>query len=324
MAATFSASGSSSGSELSRPSARAGAAEPVEQQASLSSGGYALQQIQRQARRLRTLHPRVLADDDPEDLHQMRVSLRRLRTVLSQFAPALVLPSAITDARIARVARRTGLSRDLDVMRERLTSSLLPSLPDQERDAMRPALKRLVRDRHQAFKGVVEALNGARYLKLLARLRKWQHKPRYTAVGQGLLQDWILEWKLPILAGLFFHPGWLADDPSSEDLHDLRKRIKGVRYALENLEPFLEPAVLAWIGQLKQAQEDLGELHDLQVLQSLLVDHPRSRSHRGLPALEAEIGRQRSDRWRRWRVLAAELGSAPARRNLQRHLFALG
>ena len=321
MATTFSASGSSSGPGLSRASALAGESEPVEQQACLSNGGYALQLIQRQTRRLGTLQPKVLADDDPEGLHQLRVSLRRLRTVLGQFAPALVLPAAITDARIARVARRTGLTRDLDVMGERLTTSLLPALPDRERHGLRPVLKRLARDRHQAFEGVGEALTGAGYLKLLARLRKWQHKPTFTAMGQLPFQDWILEWKLPIVAGLFFHPGWVADDPSSEDLHDLRKRIKGVRYALENLEPFLEPAVLAWIGQLKQAQEDLGELHDLQVLQSRLLDRPRSRPHGGFPALEAEIVRQRSDRWHHWRVLAAELASAQARRSLQRHLL---
>ncbi|WP_216904481.1 CHAD domain-containing protein [Synechococcus sp. CCY 9618] len=313
-----------SGQELSPPQGESGPGDPAEQPASLTSGSFALKLIQRQTRRLGTLQPKVLADDDPEGLHQLRVSLRRLRTALSQFAPALVLPETISDARIARIARRTGLTRDLDVMGERLATRLLPLLPDRERDGLRPALKRLARDRHQAFEGLVQALTGAGYLKLLARLHKWQRKPTYSPLGQGQLQDWLLEWKLPIVAGLFFHTGWGAEDPSSEDLHDLRKRIKGVRYALENLEPFLAPSVLAWIAQLRQAQDDLGELHDLQVIQSLLLDRPRSRPHGGFPALEAEIGRQRSDHWHRWRELSAELCNASGRHNLQRELFALG
>ena len=63
---------------------------PVLSCPALSSGAYALDLIQRQVRRLGKLQGEVLADRDPEPLHQLRVSLRRLRTALSQFGPALV------------------------------------------------------------------------------------------------------------------------------------------------------------------------------------------------------------------------------------------
>ena len=94
-----------------------------EAQAAGSSGAHAALLIQRQTRRLGKLQPDVLADQDPEPLHQVRVSLRRLRTVLQQFAPALVLPDTISDRRIAKVARHTGLTRDLDVLQQRLQGS---------------------------------------------------------------------------------------------------------------------------------------------------------------------------------------------------------
>jgi hypothetical protein len=61
---------------------------PVLSSPVLSSGAYALDLIQRQVRRLGKLQGEVLADCDPEPLHQLRVSLRRLRTALSQFGPA--------------------------------------------------------------------------------------------------------------------------------------------------------------------------------------------------------------------------------------------
>jgi inorganic triphosphatase YgiF len=57
-----------------------------------SNGAYAFALIQRQTRRLGKLQSAVLADTDPESLHQLRVSLRRLRTALTLFTPALQLP----------------------------------------------------------------------------------------------------------------------------------------------------------------------------------------------------------------------------------------
>ena len=36
----------------------------------------------------------ALQDQDPEALHQMRIGMRRLRTALTGFAPALELPKA--------------------------------------------------------------------------------------------------------------------------------------------------------------------------------------------------------------------------------------
>jgi hypothetical protein len=50
---------------------------------SLTSGAFAQELIHRQIRRLGKLQGQVLADRDPEPLHQMRVSLRRLRTGIS-------------------------------------------------------------------------------------------------------------------------------------------------------------------------------------------------------------------------------------------------
>jgi len=47
-----------------------------------SNGAYALALIQRQTRRLGKLQSAVLADTDPESLHQLRVSLRRLKEQL--------------------------------------------------------------------------------------------------------------------------------------------------------------------------------------------------------------------------------------------------
>ncbi|CAK6694620.1 CHAD domain-containing protein [Synechococcus sp. BA-124 BA4] len=290
----------------------------------ISNGVHAAQLIQKQTRRLGRLQPEVLADTDPEPLHQLRVSLRRLRTALVQFQPALTLPDGISERRIARVARRTGLCRDLDVLRERLDTRLLPALPDCESKALRPAMKQLSRDRRRAFEGLTEALRGHRYLKLLERLHRWQDHPQFTTLGALPLEPWLGEWCSQAAAGLFLEPGWFSDDPGDPALHGLRKRIKGVRYGLENLEPYLDPALSRWLTDLRKAQDILGDLHDLQVLAEVLEDVLGSSPSPSFPQLNHWIERQRSEGWQHWLELGGRLSQDSSRWSLQSLLAAEG
>ncbi len=55
---------------------------------------YAHQVIAEQYRRIVKQEKKVLADKDPEALHQMRVGTRRLRTALQVFGGAIELPKA--------------------------------------------------------------------------------------------------------------------------------------------------------------------------------------------------------------------------------------
>jgi CHAD domain-containing protein len=284
-------------------------------------GPYAADLIQRQTRRLGKLQSDVLADQDPEPLHQLRVSLRRLRTALSQFAPALRIPEGVSDRRIARVARRTSLCRDLDVLRDRLEKQLLPPLPEEERRAMKPVLKRLSRNRRLAFEDLEEALTGGPYLKLLARLHDWQLSPRFSPLGDLPLRPWLFEWQLQASSGLFLHGGWFAADPHDPALHDLRKRIKGLRYALEHLETFAAPALGEWIGLLKKAQDCLGDLHDLQVLATILGDQLERGVSDTLPVLQAGILAQQAERWNQWSDQAADLREEANRHRLYTSLI---
>jgi len=290
----------------------------------LTSGDHALQLIQQQLRRLVKLRPEVLADHDPEPLHQLRVSLRRLRTALGQFAPALELPEGVDRRRIAAVARRTGHCRDLDVLRQRLDERLGPLLPADERRHLQRTLDRLKQERTHAFATLVATLQGGRYRRLLERLHRWQQRPRFTPLGELPLEPWLVDWQAPFSAGLFLDPGWRATDPSDDSLHGLRKRIKGARYALEHLQPWCAPELLRWLEELRQAQGHLGDLHDLQVLQLAIGRSRWLRGLRQLPALRAELDAEQRLHWQRWRELALRLHADRNRQTLHRQLLALG
>lgn len=306
------------------PGERDAAESPSIDESPLTSGAFAQELIQLQIRRLGTLQAEVLADRDPEPLHQLRVSLRRLRTALGQFAPALELPESVSERRIASVARRSGLCRDLDVLGLRLREQLLPRLPDDEQRRLEGALKRLARDRGQAFATLVEALHSPRYLKLLERLHKWQKRPRFTPLGELPLLPWLVDWQAPFTAGLFLHPGWMVEDPAAEVLHGLRKRIKQARYSLESLERWCEPPLQAWLKDLRQAQDHLGELHDLQILNRSFVASEHLRKPSDLPVLQAELAAQQQLHWLRWRDLARRLHQDNHRQAIQSQLLQLG
>ena len=59
----------------------------------------------------------VLLDQDTEELHQIRVGMRRLRSTLTGFAPALTMPKSADQKRVGNLGRILGELRDLDVLK---------------------------------------------------------------------------------------------------------------------------------------------------------------------------------------------------------------
>ncbi|MCP9915672.1 CHAD domain-containing protein [Cyanobium sp. ATX 6F1] len=300
------------------------APEPAAIDRHLSAGAYAADRLAVALKRIVALHAEVLADEDPEPLHQLRVTMRRLRTVLVQFERALVLPEAVSEERIARVARRLGVARDLDVLRDRLDHDLQPLLSAPERERFKPILKRLRRDRRLAFLDLEHQLKRGRYLAMLGALQGWLRQPRFTPLGQEPAIDWLGEWPAPCLSGLMTHPGWWAADPHRDAtvLHDLRKRVKGARYGLENLAPLLGGRPSGWIERFKAVQGCLGDLQDLQVLRAALGEQLERPLAEVLPSLAVELERREGLNWGRWRLLAQEALDPKERRKLNQILSA--
>lgn len=285
----------------------------------ISNGRHAHTLLSQHCSRIVALHAAVLEDRDPEPLHQMRVAMRRLRTCINQFAPCLELPATVSDRRLAKSVRRLGMARDLDVLRERLEQSLLPELTEQEQQRLKPVRRQLARERRLAQEHLGEVLKSSRHLELVAGLQAWLREPRFTPLGRQPLMEWWAEWYLPASCMLMLHPGWWLEHPGQdvETLHDLRKRIKTVRYQLDNLVSGEHSDLHIWISRFRQAQQHLGDLNDLAVLRAAIDDQLNHGLAKEVPDLAALLDGLRQQSWTAWRELAGQLTQGDRRQTLR-------
>jgi CHAD domain-containing protein len=219
----------------------------------------------------------VLADKDPEHLHQMRVSSRRLSATLQIFGKAIELPKIARGKALGTLTKTLGKLRDLDVQVAVLWDDYYPQINSSEQKKLKKLLAKLGKQRTRAFTATEAALKHPRYQKLKNAYQTWLNNPQYTSIANLQLSFLSPELFSPFLSALLIHPAWLIlmedrSKKSSRILHDLRKICKTVRYQAEFLAPLYSLEFQTWIDELKQLQDALGKFQDVQVLRKLLSD----------------------------------------------------
>lgn len=233
--------------------------------------------IRQQYDRIIKEEPGVLADDDPECLHQMRVGSRRLCTALQVFSKTVTLPKAARQKRVRTLMKTLGKLRDLDVQIEAIREKYYPQINSAEQKQLHKLLKMIKKQRGQRFAEVKVALIHSHHHQLKNTYENWLKDPQYTAIAHLPLTLLLPELLSPLLANLLLHPAWLisVDDKSkasSRVLHDLRTTCKAVRYQAEFFTPYYGAAFQVWLDDLKVLQDNLGKLQDAWVFRQLLWD----------------------------------------------------
>ncbi|NJO42614.1 MAG: CHAD domain-containing protein [Cyanobacteria bacterium CRU_2_1] len=270
---------------------------------SISIGDYAHQIIAEQFRRVDKQKKNVVADSDPEHLHQMRVGTRRLRTALQIFDVAIELPEVASAKKIRDLARVLGLVRDLDVQTASLKEDYQPRLDKREQKKLDHVLVALDQQRQGAFSQMKIALTDRDYKTLTDAYKAWLKKPTYTPIAALPLVSLLPDILSPLLSELLMHPGWLIpkgdiSDENSETLHDLRKVCKHVRYQTEFFIPFYGEDFKNWIEEIKELQASLGAFQDTHVLQQLLTEQLGRKPQ--MPELKAAIEQKQADSLANW------------------------
>lgn len=251
---------------------------PATEQAAIVAaiGDYAYQVISRHYRRMVRLEKKVLADRDPENLHQMRVELRRLETALQVFDRVVELPKSIRGKRLQTLMQVLGKLRDLDVQIAELNDRYAPALTDLERPALKTIRKALRKRRAQAFSQVQRVLSSSAHAQFKADWDAWLQNPTYQPLAILPLGSLVPDLLSPLLSRLLLHPAWLialadVSNANGHLFHQLRKACKRVRYQAEFFLQFYSDEFRAWITEIKTVQSNLGTLHDCQVLQTQLA-----------------------------------------------------
>jgi len=227
----------------------------------------------------------VLADIDTEFLHDLRVSVRRTRSALKLFGDAL---TGLTGKELASFAAEfkwvgdmTTPTRDLDVHLldfEETARALAAAKPDD----LEPFRAYLDQRRRKEFRALTRGLRSARFTTLISEWRtkltevqrdsSGPMRASRTRSGQfdkatgGIAGLLAAERTRVAFARVAKRGAAITPDTPAEALHDLRKRSKELRYALEFFAPLHDPAGFAMVvGDLKRLQDCLGEFQDTDV-----------------------------------------------------------
>lgn len=299
--------------------------------------------IAKHTRKMLKYESRVPKDKNPEDLHQMRVGMRRLRSAIAGFAVALDLPKTVKEKEIAKVARCLGKLRDLDVLLATLTQDYHPELPKKEQKSLDKVIRSLEKKRQQELKLVQDTIDSKFYYNLKQGLQKWLEQPKYQVTGELSIYFVLPDLLLPQVSQLLLHPGWLVGvEVTAEQihlpeklnrqavarllqqqepaLHSLRKSAKKTRYNLELFERFYGARYHHYLKQIEEIQEVLGQIQDCFVLREVLEQNFQSAIADKMPQLATSLTQTRYRKWQEWTTLQRQFLAETTRNELRQEI----
>jgi inorganic triphosphatase YgiF len=204
--------------------------------------------------------------DAPEFIHQLRVSQRRLRSLIGLFEPAL--PGdfvARWSNALKQNADRFGETRDLDVLADELLTGVRATTAHEEAVLARLHAQ-VAEQRANARKHTLAALDAAEQGRLLIRLMSdLLDLPTNDLIGSVDLQIFAVL-QLERLRKRCNKRLGTASDLLPAHLHALRIAFKQLRYGVEFFAPLLpKKAVTHYLDALTRLQGALGFINDIDV-----------------------------------------------------------
>ena len=208
--------------------------------------------------------------EDIESVHQMRVAIRRMRSLFKligdYYKPKVV---AKYSRELRDIARALGRIRDADV----LILDLEDFRADQDKDSQKVVdsiIKKLDKRRRKDRVKLNEMFDSKSYQKFVDRFKTFTEKS-----GKGSLpikskqSPHQVRHLLPILmyetlANVRAYDTVL-EGAEDEVLHELRVEFKQLRYAVEFFSPVLGTSAKNFISEVKNMQDVLGRLNDIAV-----------------------------------------------------------
>ena len=206
---------------------------------------------------------------DPEALHDFRVAVRRLRSLLRAYKPQLQSAVRKKDRnRLREIQRATGGGREAEVALEWLTKQQRDLAPEHLTGLNWLSAKLLARRRECA-----QALDGELRESFKRTAEKLEERLAIMRSEQNLLAERPHVSFARTLANLteshgtdlLVQLGQIARMDDSAALHEARIMAKRLRYLLEPVRAFVDDAQPV-VKKTKRLQDVLGDLNDVHVL----------------------------------------------------------
>jgi CHAD domain-containing protein len=209
----------------------------------------------------------AVAGETSEPLHDIRVAIRRLRSLLRVFRKHLPdQPRQEIDELLVEISEEIGPVRDLDEWVDFLQSTRVRSITARSR--LFPAYVRHHQQRRQlAYATVRRCLRGRHFasqrLKINRLLR--EELPRLSKIEPpGSLLKFAARQLDKALRRARKHER-LRRSTSPEKLHELRIALRKVRYLAEFFAPVLGDSTAKLAKRLHQVERVLGRIHDVDM-----------------------------------------------------------
>jgi len=222
--------------------------------------------------------PGTRLGEDIEELHDMRVATRRMRSAfrvfVTYFDPDGLRPFL---KGLRRTGRALGSVRDLDVFMEK-AQRYLAELPEDEHADLDPLLETWREQREAARTNMLAYLDGKRYQRFVQEFGQFlvtegagalpppADKPVPRQVCRAV--PVLLYTRYEVVRN--YEP--VIENAPLETLHALRIDCKRFRYALEFFREVLGSEAEDVIKDVVTVQDHLGDLHDADVACRLLIE----------------------------------------------------
>jgi CHAD domain-containing protein len=218
--------------------------------------------------------PGVIDDIDSEFLHDLRIALRRTRSLLSIFTG--VIPEAQADrfrSEFRWIAQITGAVRDCDVYLLQ-ADDYRSMLPERLHPGLNGFVQGLKDFRKREFKAMKRHLKSPRFARLLKDWQGYLEKLLVESPETGemrLCREFAAKAVKKRFKRIIRKGSECGPESPDSSLHALRIEGKKLRYLLEFFRSLFPPEEIdLLVKHLKRLQNNLGEFNDLSVQQTML------------------------------------------------------
>ncbi|MDZ4770809.1 MAG: CHAD domain-containing protein [Chloroflexota bacterium] len=215
--------------------------------------------------------------EDIEDVHDMRVATRRMRSALRLLEPYFKQKAiAAYDRSLRKLARVLGTVRDLDVQIDDLQKGA-EALPDHAA-GLAGAIALLDSRRADARAALVRLFDRGSYRRFVQDYAAFLTSPGKGAreTDPETVHPFKLRHVLPEM--IYKHLGSVRayndvlDDADMTTLHALRIEFKRLRYVVSLFGDVLGTSAAEFVAELKLIQDHLGRLNDMSIAHERLTE----------------------------------------------------